>query len=87
MDNYYKGELKKDYFEIIEDCKYIVSNLIAFNLFSKFYFGSDKIKNEMIFQVQKIFDGEITVEDYIKMFDSQYENSLDVKTLNKYFRR
>ena len=87
LDNYYKGELKKDYFEIIEDCKYIVSNLIAFNLFSKFYFGSDKIKNEMIFQVQKIFDGEITVEDYIKMFDSQYENSLDVKTLNKYFRR
>ena len=40
----------------------------------------------MIFQVQKIFDGEITVEDYIKMFDSQYENSLNVKTLNKYFR-
>ena len=51
------------------------------------YFGSDEIKNEMIFQVQKIFDGEITVEDYIKMFDAQYENSLDVKTLNKYFRR
>lgn len=73
--------------EMIENTKYLVSDLKAYNLFITFYYGSNSIKKEMLRLIQKIIDGEISLTDYLKKYDVDLNSSQDNKRLLKYFGR
>ncbi|MDE5888699.1 MAG: hypothetical protein K2H20_01625 [Bacilli bacterium] len=61
--NYKNGTSKMSRDELLEDSKYAVSILKAYNLFNTFYYGSEKIKNEILDDIQCIFDGYLTLEE------------------------
>lgn len=73
--------------EILEDTKYFVSDLKAYNLFITFYNGSDKIRQEMLANLQKVMDAELTLNEYLAKYDVTLESSQDGKRLIKYFDR
>lgn len=72
---------------LLEDCKYLISDLKAYNLFITFYYGNNKIKCEILDCIQAIFDGYMTVEELLDKFDITYESSQEEKKLLKYFNR
>lgn len=73
--------------ELLDCCKYLVSGLKAYNLFIKFYYGSEELKNDILDDIQAVYDGYITVEELLLKHDVTYETSQDKKTLTKYFSR
>ncbi len=72
---------------ILENSKYLVSDLKAYDLFITFYFGNSMIKREMLNNVQRVLDGEITVKDYLGIYNVNSESMQDEKRLLKYFNR
>lgn len=71
-DNY--DELK---FHI--DAQYLQSILVAFNLMNKTLYGTNKTRKYILDQLQKVFDGIITVEDFMERVHCSYQESLDSK--------
>lgn len=71
----------------IENSKYIQSDFIALNLFSKYYFGNTALRKEMLKDIQSIFNSLITVEDYLDKYEVSYENSKDKEKIKKYINR
>lgn len=80
-----KSQMTKD--ELLDCCKYLISDLKAYNLFITFYYGSTKLKNEILDDIQCIFDGYMTVEELLIKYDITLESSQNKKKLLKYFTR
>ena len=58
-------------------CKYIVSTLKAFNLYSK-YINEDEIgKSNILWMIQKVISGIKSLEEVLEELDVTYENSLE----------
>jgi hypothetical protein len=58
-------------------CKYIVSTLKAFNLYSK-YVREDEIgKSNILYLVQKVISGVNSLEEMLEELDITYDNSLE----------
>lgn len=65
-------------------CKYIVSTVKAFHLFSNYYVGDEVEKNNILWEIQSVFSGRKTLEEVLEIFGITYDNSLNerhVKTL------
>ena len=45
------------------------------------------MKDYIILLIQKVFDGDICVEQCLEALDITYENSLNVKRLERYLKR
>ena len=73
--------------ELLDCGKYLISGLKAYNLFITFYNGTTEIKNEILKDIQSIFDGYLTVEEVLLKYDATLEASQDSKRLIKYFNR
>ncbi len=73
--------------ELLEDSKYAISILKAYNLFITFYNGNEKLRNEILDDVQCIFDGYLTLEEMLKKYEVTLESSQEEKRLLKYFDR
>lgn len=73
--------------EMLQNTKYLVSDLKAYNLFGIFYYGSEKVKLEMMKMLQRVLDGELTLSDYLNKYEVDLESSQDEKRLMKYFGR
>ena len=58
---------------------YIVSTFIANNLFYKYMNGSLEVKGKMLNDIQRIFDGKKTVEEFMSDYFVSYENSKKLK--------
>lgn len=84
---YHKGKSKNTRDELLDCCKYLISGLKAYNLFITFYYGSDKLKNDILDDIQSIFDGYLTLEELLEKYDITLENSQEPKKLIKYFNR
>ena len=84
---YHKGKSKNTRDELLDCCKYLISGLKAYNLFITFYYGSDKLKNDILDDIQSIFDGYLTLEELLEKYDITLENSQEPKRLIKYFSR
>ena len=84
---FFQGEISLSRDDQIDNSKYIQSDLIALHLFSKFYFAKGSIKREMLSDIQKIFNGIITVEEYLAKYEVSFANSQDKKVLTKYLYR
>ena len=87
LKNHHNGTSTMDREELLDCCKYLISDLKAYNLFSTFYYGSNAIKNEIIQSIQDIFDGYLTVEELLLKYDITYDSIEDSKKLLKYYKR
>ena len=84
---YQAGKIDLSREDQIENSKYIQSDMIALNLFAIYYHSFPGVQREMLVDVQKIFDGRMTVEEYLNKYDSSFTNCLDSKTLRKHLHR
>ncbi len=73
--------------EQLDCCKYLVSDLKAYNLFTLFYYGNDELKNDILDGVQAVFDGYLTVEELLEKFNITFENSQNNERVLSYFKR
>ena len=62
-------------FDYVVDGKYLLSTMKAFNLLEKYIYGTKGIKREILKQMQKVIDGEKKVEEFLKKFEIDYNNS------------
>lgn len=72
---------------LLEGSCYCTSTLKAYNMFIRYYYGTQKIKKELRRGVQNVIDGDLTLEDELKKLDISFENSQDIKALRKYLNR
>ena len=75
---------EEDVWHNVVACKYIVSTLKAFQLFSNYYLGDEIEKNTILWEIQSVFNGKKTLEEMLEELDITYEGSTDeshVKTL------
>ena len=85
--DYHNGLSPMDRDEQLDNCKYLVSGLKAYNLFITFYYGSDELKNDILDDIQSVFNGYLTVEELLEKYNITFENSQEPKRLIKYFNR
>lgn len=84
----YHSTSREDIKEIlVEGSSYAESTLKAYNLFIIYYNSSLKLKKEILSNIQKILNYEISVEDFLSMYDITFESSQDVKRLTNYLKR
>lgn len=58
-------------------CKYIVSTVKAFHLFNNYYIGDEIERNNILWMIQKVFSGTLSLEDMLKDLGITYHNSLE----------
>lgn len=87
LRDYHDGKSTMDRDELLDCCKYLVSGLKAYSLFIKFYYADEELQNEILDDVQAVFDGYITVEELLLKHEITYESSQDKQRLTKYFSR
>ena len=87
LRDHHDGVSKMDRDELLDCCKYLVSGLKAYCLFIKFYNGDQELKNDILDDIQAVYDGYITVEELLLKYDITYESSQDKHMLIKYFSR
>ncbi len=85
--DYFKGQLPKSREDLLLDSQYYSSNIKAYKLFLIYYYGSNKIKKELIRDIQRVFDFEITLEELLGKYEVTIDMVQDKKTLIKYFNR
>lgn len=66
------------------DSQYLISILKAFQLFHLYESSNDKIKKYILEGIQKVFDGDISLEDFLDMLDIHYSGAMS-SDYAKYF--
>lgn len=69
------------------DAQYLQSILVAINLMSKTLYGTEKDRKFIFGELQKVFDGKITVEQFMEKTNCTYEESLDYKYTEKLLKK
>ena len=72
---------------LVEGSSYAESTLKAYNLFIRYFNSSLAIKKEILSDIQRIFNQEISVEDFLTKHEITFTNSQNVKNLSNYLRR
>ncbi len=72
---------------LLEGSCYLESILKAYNLFIRYYYSNETERKYIIKSLQRVIDGEITLEEILDILDISLENSQDEKTLTKYLSR
>ncbi len=87
INKYYDTEDEQEKSILLEGSCYCQSTIKAYNLFIRYYYGTAKTRNHIIKSIQRVFDGEKTLEEVLESLDVSFENSQDIKTLKKYLNR
>lgn len=87
LRNHHNGTSPMDREELLDCCKYLISDLKAYKLFSLFYYANDSIRAEILDAIQVVFDGYLTVEELLLKFDVTYDSLEDSKNILKYYKR
>ena len=87
LKDYHDGKIEMDRENLLDSCKYLISGLKAYNLFITFYFANEELQNDILDDIQAIFDGYQTLEELLTKYNITYENSQEPKRLLKYFNR
>lgn len=87
LRDYHNGKSPMNRDELLDCCKYLISDLKAYQLFVTFYNSTEYTKNEIIYDIQTIFDGYMTVEELLNKYEINLENDESEKKLLKYFNR
>ena len=73
--------------ELLDCCKYLISGLKAYNLFITFYYADDYLKNEILDDIQAVFNGYSTIEEILYKHRITLETSQNKEKLLRYFGR
>lgn len=87
LKDYHDGKIEMDREKLLDSCKYLISGLKAYNLFITFYFANEELQNDILDDIQAIFEGYQTLEELLTKYNITYENSQEPKRLFKYFNR
>ena len=80
---YYEKEKGIDEYQASISSKYLVSILMALNLFDLYTHSPNSIKKEIINKIQQVLDGHKKLEDILNELDISYDNSLDSNLFKK----
>lgn len=83
-DRRHEPEIKK---VLLEGSLYLQSTLEAYSLFIKYYNSSLKIRKEILLGIQKLFNQNYSLEDFLSKFDITLESSIDKEKIHQYIRR
>lgn len=83
----FDGKNNMDRNELLDCCKYLISDLKAYDLFITFYNANNSVKNDILDDVQSVFDGIITVEELLAKYDVTLDSIEDSPKMLKYFKR
>ncbi len=72
---------------LIEGTSYAKSTLKAYSLFIKYYNSKPQVQKIILQDIQRIFNQEISVEDFLSLYDITFEESQDVTRLTNYLKR
>lgn len=72
---------------LVEGSAYLESTLKAYKLFIRYINSSTNIQKEILKGIQKVFNQELSVEDFLISQDITLENSQEIHQLEKYLRR
>lgn len=70
--------------DLVEASVYVTSILKAQNLFDKYLESNEEEKQKMIAKIQNIWDGILTVEELLDIYDVTLVNSCDSKIIKKH---
>lgn len=87
LRDYHDGKSPMSRDELLDCCKYLISDLKAYQLFAIFYSASDTIKNEILDNIQSIFDGYMTVEELLNKYEITLESVENSPQILKYYKR
>lgn len=87
LRDYHNGKSPMNRDELLDCCKYLISDLKAYQLFAIFYSASDAIKNELLDNIQSIFDGYMTVEELLNKYEITLESVENSPKILKYYKR
>lgn len=80
------GNIKDDLYKL-EACVFVVSTLKSDCLFDKYMSSDNKIKEEILWGIQKIFDGKETVEDLLDRYNISFEYSNSSMLIKRRLRK
>ncbi len=80
---YYYEEEEIDKYQAAISSKYLVSILMALNLFDLYTHSNALIKKDIINKIQQVIDGNKKLEDILKELDISYDNSLTSNLFKK----
>ncbi len=80
---YYEKEEGIDEYQAAISSKYLVSILMALNLFDLYTHSNNSIKKEIINKIQQVLDGTKQLEDILNELDISYDNSLHPNLFQK----
>ncbi len=80
---YYEKEKGIDEYQAAISSKYLVSILMALNLFDLYTHSNNLLKKEIINKIQQVLDGNKKLEDILNELDISYDNSLDCNIFKK----
>ena len=86
LHNFFNGTENYPYEYLLQGTIYLLSDLQATTLFSKFYQSSDSQKQDIIDNIQQVFDNQITVEKLLNKNNITISDE-SFKQLTKYYRR
>lgn len=66
-----------------ENFQYLYSGFLAEYLFDLYYEGNNFVKKEILYEISKILDGSLQLEDFLRLKEASYDNMEVVKTLKK----
>lgn len=72
---------------LIEETSYVKSTIKAYKLFFLYLKGNDKIRKEILNNIQKIFNQEKTLESVLSLFDITFEDYQENQEFSKYLHR
>lgn len=69
------------------DIQYFYSIFIAFHLFSFYEESPAVIKAEMLTKIQRVFDGDYSFEEFLEMYSTNEENSINSQDVKKMIKK
>lgn len=77
---------KNEYDFNLHASSYVESSLVALRLFDLYINSNENIKNEIMNNIQNIFDAKITLDDMLNRYSINYENSKEENLFIKYIK-
>lgn len=83
-----KSPKKENEEVLIEASTYCISTLQAYHMFIMYYYGDKETRSFILHQIQRVFDGEITLDEILEgQLCTTFQKSQDMQVLKKYLHR
>ena len=70
--------------EVIKATPYVYSTLLATKLFDKYQTGKESEKNQIIYNIQQVFDGKMTIEQLLESENISLAKSKDINLIKRH---